>query len=161
MFGETTIEFLKRLLVTFSKTISLFSGGVLNLSFFHYMLGNGLANIYIHNWIRMDPLLIQGQRPLQHVSTLMRQLAFDLIFVAENLTLLFIALNADYAEIREHKITFAIVLLGFSFVGLILKCVYYRYLHIWAWLIMDYTIKIEDGHWKCLLFNVDMYLCGK
>ena len=34
-------------------------GGFLNFSFFHYMLGNGLANIYIHNWIRMDPLLIK------------------------------------------------------------------------------------------------------
>ena len=37
-------------------------GGFLNLSFFHYMIGNGLANIYIHNWIRMDPLLIQVRR---------------------------------------------------------------------------------------------------
>jgi hypothetical protein len=27
-------------------------GGFLNISFFHYLLGNGLANIYIHNWIR-------------------------------------------------------------------------------------------------------------
>ena len=27
-------------------------GGFLNLSCFHYLLGNGLANIYIHNWIR-------------------------------------------------------------------------------------------------------------
>ena len=27
-------------------------GGFLNLSFFHYLIGNGLANIYIHNWIR-------------------------------------------------------------------------------------------------------------
>lgn len=134
-------------------------GGILNLSFFHYMLGNGLANIYIHNWIRMDPLR-DGSRPLQHVSTLVRQLIMDLVFVAENLTLLFIGLNSDITEIKQYKITFAIVLLGFSFVGLILKCVYYRYLHIWAWLIMDYTIKIEDGHWKCSLLS-DMYLCGK
>jgi hypothetical protein len=29
-------------------------GGFLNLSFFHYLIGNGLANIYIHNWIRLD-----------------------------------------------------------------------------------------------------------
>ena len=27
-------------------------GGFLNLSFLHYLIGNGLANIYIHNWIR-------------------------------------------------------------------------------------------------------------
>jgi hypothetical protein len=30
-------------------------GGFLNLSFFHYLIGNGLANIYIHNWIRYLP----------------------------------------------------------------------------------------------------------
>ena len=34
--------------------------GCTKLSFFHYMLGNGLANVYIHNWIRMDPLLKPG-----------------------------------------------------------------------------------------------------
>ena len=34
--------------------------GCSKLNFFHYMFGNGLANIYIHNWIRMDPLLIEG-----------------------------------------------------------------------------------------------------
>ena len=34
-----------------------------------------------------------------------------------------------------------------------------RYLHIWAWLIMDYIVKIEDDHWKCSLFSY-MYLCG-
>ena len=30
---------------------------------------------------------------------------------------------------------------------------YCRYLHIWAWLIMDYIVKIEDNHWKCTLFS--------
>jgi hypothetical protein len=55
-------------------------GGLLNLSFFHYMVGNALANIYIHNWIRMDPLLIPFSKPLQHVSTLVRRI------IAQNLT---------------------------------------------------------------------------
>ena len=52
-------------------------GGFLSLSFFHYIIGNGLANIYNHNWIKMDPLLINGEKPLQHVLTLVRQLVFD------------------------------------------------------------------------------------
>ena len=111
-------------------------GGFLNLSFFHYMAGNALSNIYIHNWIRMDPLLIPFAKPLQHVSTLIRQLFFDIVFVSENVTLLAIALNSNIKELQEHGLTFVIVLLGFSLVGLILKCVYYRYLHTWAWLIM-------------------------
>jgi hypothetical protein len=134
-------------------------GGFLNLSFFHYLIGNGLANIYIHNWIRMDPLLLPWAKPLQHVSTLVRQFLFDLIFITENVVLLAIALNSHIIELREGRATYVIVLMGFQFVGLILKCVYYRYLHIWAWLIMDYTTIKEDGHWKCFLFS-NMFLCG-
>jgi len=134
-------------------------GGFLNLSFFHYLIGNGLANIYIHNWIRMDPLLLPWAKPLQHVSTLVRQFLFDLIFIMENCILLNIALNANIIELKENRVTYVIVLLGFQFVGLILKCVYYRYLHIWAWLIMDYITLKEDGHWKCILLS-NMFLCG-
>ena len=37
---------------------------------------------------------------------------------------------------------------------------FFRYLHMWAWLIMDYvTKKDENGHWKCLLAS-NMYICG-
>ena len=49
--------------------------------------------------------------------------------------------------------------MGFCIIGLILKCVYYRYLHIWAWLIMDYITEVEDGHWSCTLIS-NMYLMG-
>ncbi|CAB4066236.1 ALDH5A1 [Lepeophtheirus salmonis] len=88
-----------------------------------------------------------------------RALIFDIIFVSENVVLLVIALTSDIKELQENRVTFAVVLLGFTLVGLILKCVYYRYLHIWAWLIMDYITKKEDGHWKCILFS-NMYFCG-
>ncbi len=134
-------------------------GGLLNLSFFHYMIGNGLANIYIHNWIRMDPLLIPFSKPLQHVATFMRQVVFDVVLMTENVVLLAIALNSNIRELRDNQLSFACVLLGFSFVGVVLKCVYYRYLHIWAWLIMDYITEKQDGHWTCHLYS-NMYLCG-
>jgi len=133
-------------------------GGFLN--FLHYMIGNGLANIYIHNWIRMDPLLEPWTKPLQHVDTLVRQFLFDMIFITENIVLLTIALNSNIEELQESRATYVIVLMGFQLVGLILKCVYYRYLHLWAWLIMNYTTKKEDGHWKCTLIS-DMYFCGE
>jgi len=134
-------------------------GGFLNLSFFHYLIGNGLANIYIHNWIRMDPLLLPWTKPLQHVSTLVRQFLFDFIIIVENCVLLAYSLNSNIVELQENKTVLIITLLGFQMVGLILKCVYYRYLHIWAWLIMDYIVKIEDNHWKCTMFS-NMYFCG-
>merc|ERR1719507_1014433 len=139
-------------------------GGFLNISFFHYLLGNGLANIYIHNWIRMDPLLVPWEKPLQHVSTLVRQFLIDFIIITENCVLLGIALNSNITELKENQAVFTVVLLGFHLVGLILKCVYYRYLHMWAWLIMDYVVKEvhEDGsgHWECSLIS-NMFVCGQ
>jgi len=139
-------------------------GGFLNISFLHYLLGNGLANIYIHNWIRMDPLLVPWEKPLQHVSTLVRQFLIDFIIITENCVLLGIALNSNITELKENQAVFTVVLLGFHLIGLILKCVYYRYLHMWAWLIMDYVVKEvhEDGsgHWECSLIS-NMFLCGE
>ena len=54
--------------------------------------------------------------------------------------------------------------MGFTLVGLVLKCVYYRYLHIWAWLIMDYVAEKsesdrQDGHWMCTLKS-NMFFMG-
>ena len=44
-------------LVTPISTRYWVKGGFLNLSFFHYIIGNGLANIYIHNWIKVGFIL--------------------------------------------------------------------------------------------------------
>ena len=39
-----------------------------------------------------------------------------------------------------------------------------RYLHMWAWLIMDYVVKEVheegSGHWQCTLIT-NMFFCGK
>ena len=48
----------------------------------------------------MDPLLLPWAKPLQHVSTLVRQFLFDLIFVTENCVLLGIALNSNIKELK-------------------------------------------------------------
>merc|ERR1739838_1172709 len=103
--------------------------------------------------------LLARTKPLQHVSTLVRQFLFDFIIMCEDCVLLLYALNSNITELQDNKMVFIITLLGFKVIGIILKCVYYRYLHIWAWLIMDYIVKIEDDHWKCSLFSY-MYLCG-
>merc|ERR1719270_183533 len=138
--------------------------GIMKLSFIHYMIGNGLANIYIHNWIRMDPLLKPGTKPRQHVSTLVRQVVFDSVFLLENIILLFYAINCKNAvkEVHDSRAEFGGVLLGFIFLGLILKWVYYQYIHIWGWLILtnNYETKSEDGNWQCFTFS-NMFLCGE
>ena len=51
----------------------------------------------------MDPLLLPWAKPLQHVSTLVRQFLFDLIFIAENVVLLSIALNSHIIELRVRQ----------------------------------------------------------
>ena len=78
----------------------------------------------------MDPLLLPWTKPLQHVSTLVRQFLFDFIILVENCVLLGYAVNSNIIELQENKTVFVIVLLGFQMVGLILKCVYYRYVLI-------------------------------
>ena len=51
---------------------------------------------------RMDPLLLPWSKPLQHVSTLVRQFLFDLIFIMENVVLLGIALNSNIIELKVN-----------------------------------------------------------
>ena len=63
----------------------------------------------------MDPLLINGEKPLQHVSTLVRQLVFDVVFVVENIVLIAIALNAPITEIRENQVPYKCRILYFDF----------------------------------------------
>ena len=75
---------------------------------------------------RMDPLLLPWSKPLQHVSTLVRQFLFDFIIIMEDCVLLGYALNSNIDELQENKKVFVITLLGFKLVGLILKCVYCR-----------------------------------
>ena len=85
---------------------------------------------------RMDPLLLPWTKPLQHVSTLVRQFLFDFIIVVENCVLLGYAFNSNIKELQDNKTVFIIMLLGFQMVGLILKCVYYRY----ALFLLDFQI---------------------
>ena len=72
---------------------------------------------------------------------------------------IFSALNSEIKELKDNKVEIAIILMGFCIIGLILKCVYYRYLHLWAWLIMDYITEVKDGHWSCTLIS-NMYFMG-
>ncbi len=58
---------------------------------------------WVYNFFRMDPLLLPWAKPLQHVSTLVRQFLFDLIFIAENVVLLSIALNSHIIELRVSQ----------------------------------------------------------
>ena len=63
-----------------------------------------IYNTGLNSDFQMDPLLINGEKPLQHVSTLVRQLVFDVIFVVENIVLITIALNSNVRELQENQV---------------------------------------------------------
>ena len=124
-------------------------------SFLHHMVGNGFANIYVHNWIRTR------YPPVQHVSTLVRQLVMDIVILTENAILLCYALNSNIKELQERQLLYSCFILGLHIAGLVLKIVFYRYLHSWAWLIMDYSTTMDqDTGWLCTLHS-DMFLLGE
>ena len=85
------------------------------------------CNLTFISFHRMDPLLLPWTKPLQHVSTLVRQFLFDFIIIVEDCVLLGYALNSNITELQDNKTVFVVTLLGFQLIGLILKCVYYRY----------------------------------
>ena len=124
-------------------------------SFLHHMIGNGFANIYVHNWIRTT------YPPAQHVSTLIRQTVMDLIVLLENVILLGYSLTSNITELRDRKLVYSCIVMGFHLLGLILKVVFYRYCHSWSWLILDYDTKVDDRQrWTCSLPS-NMFLLGK
>ena len=84
------------------------------------------CNLTFISFHRMDPLLLPWTKPLQHVSTLVRQFLFDFIIIVEDCVLLGYALNSNITELQDNKTVFVVALLGFRLIGLILKCVYYR-----------------------------------
>ena len=119
------------------------------------MIGNGFANIYVHNWIRTI------YPPVQHVSTLVRQVVMDLVILTENAMLLCYALNSNITELRDRQLIYSCLVMGLHLLGLVLKVVFYRYLHSWSWLILDYKTQVdEQGYWRCSLPS-DMFLLGE
>ena len=61
----------------------------------------------------MDPLLLPWSKPLQHVSTLVRQFLFDLIFIMENVVLLSIALNSNIIELKvNYSLKFSVTMMN-------------------------------------------------
>ena len=117
-----------QIVAIFKKPIFLWVWATTILYSFSLKISNIVyVNIFIFAKLcRMDPLLLPWTKPLQHVSTLVRQFLFDFIIVVEDCVLLGYALNSNITELQKNKTVFVITLLGFQLVGLILKCVYYR-----------------------------------
>ena len=79
----------------------------------HCLLANHLLARHVlrpprrhHSPQELCRLLPQTVLRPQHVSTLVRQLVFDVIFVVENIVLITIALNSNVKELHEGKIMY-------------------------------------------------------
>ena len=88
---------------------------------------NGISNLYVNNL--MLPLPSKWEKKYQNKRSFKRQLIVDILFVVENFTIILLAglvLNID--EVWPFLVFVPLAQLC----GLLLKVIYYRFLHIWS-----------------------------
>ena len=88
---------------------------------------NGISNLYVNNL--MLPLPSKWKKKYQNKRSFKRQLIVDILFVVENFTIILLAglvLNID--EVWPFLVFVPLAQLC----GLLLKVIYYRFLHIWS-----------------------------
>ena len=104
--------------IVFSEDLAYYKKGYY-LKFFHNVMMNSFASIYFHNYLRYDEMPIQEsmkktmkhhnsidsetgfidyQRPGLHISTLLRQLAFDTLYTLEFIILLAFGMSSKVKE---------------------------------------------------------------
>ena len=120
------------------------------LKFVHNTMMNAFATIYFHNYLRMDEMPrigrahdhqrdireeVDAQTPGLHISTFIRQTAFDILYFSEFIVLLTFGFSAPivkdgYLGLYTHN--FIWVVTTMTVLSLILKFFYYNVLHIWS-----------------------------
>ena len=106
---------------------------------------NSFATIYFHNYLRMDemPDVVTGgtvsnvnsQSPGLHISTFIRQTAFDILYFIEFAILLGFGFSAQIVKdgyLHNYTYNFVWIVLSMTILALILKFFYYNVLHIWS-----------------------------
>ena len=87
------------------------------------------------------------------MSTFKRQAVFDLIFLLENVLLLTFGCLADISPLNDiHTMQYFILsIIGFHFLGLSLKLVYYKFYHLWKDILRQEHSKnqtdVENVYW--------------
>ena len=104
---------------------------------------NSFATIYFHNYLRMDEMPIEGrngndidaQTPGLHISTFIRQTAFDILFFIEFVILLGFGFSAQIVKVgylHNYTYNFILIVSTMTLFSLLLKFFYYNVLHIWS-----------------------------
>ena len=95
---------------------------------------NGISNLYLHNLILPLPTEGEKNKPIRINETYRRQVLVDTVFIIENILVVILAFV--FCLIPDISRTGLIWLLVFiilgQFFGLLLKCVYYKFFHIWS-----------------------------
>ena len=116
------------------------------LKFLHNTFMNSFATIYFHNYLRMDEMPEDGrlesgdgnvdsQSPGLHISTFIRQTAFDILYFIEFAILLGFGFSAQIVKdgyLHNYIYNFIWIVLSMTIFALILKFFYYNVLHIWS-----------------------------
>jgi len=138
------------------------------LKFFHNVMMNGFATIYFHNYLRMDEMPSTGnafvspdtgpgpdhckeaQTPGLHVSTFIRQTAFDILFYSEFVILLGFGFSSQIVQegfLGIYTSTFVWLVTVLTLLASGLKFFYYNVLHIWSNTIFTLTrVKSQPFH---------------
>ena len=95
---------------------------------------NGISNLYLHNLILPLPKEGEKNKPKRTNQTLLRQVLVDTVFIIENILVVILAfvfgLIPDISRTGLNWFL-AFIILG-QFFGLLLKCAYYKFFHIWS-----------------------------
>jgi hypothetical protein len=120
------------------------------LKFLDNTMMNAFATIYFHNYLRMDEMPrigraqdrqrdireeVDTQTPGLHISTFIRQTAFDILYYSEFVVLLGFGFSAPivkdgYLGLYTHNFIWEVTTM--TVLSLMLKFFYYNVLHIWS-----------------------------
>ena len=133
--------------VFFSEDLFYFRKGKY-LKFFHNTMMNAFATIYFHNYLRMDEMPrigksldvdgreeVDSQTPGLHISTFVRQVAFEVLYYSEFVVLLGFGFSAQIVKdgfLGLYTNVFIWIVTTMTILALLLKFFYYDVLHIWS-----------------------------
>ena len=195
--------------IVFSEDLAYYKKGYY-LKFFHNVMMNSFASIYFHNYLRYDEMPIQEsmkktmkhhnsidsetgfidyQRPGLHISTLLRQLAFDTLYTLEFIILLAFGMSSKVKEFEsssdpinneenlEKKALFIFIILTLTLIALSLRLIYYGVLHVWSNVIRsgkrlirreikgaktnDDTLQLSTNFFKYVFITRNTWILGK
>ena len=135
------VEF-RRKVYRLCNIVNFFRKGKL-LKFLHNTMMNSFATIYFHNYLRMDEMPhaetdkqdLDAQSPGLHISTFIRQTAFDILYFVEFIILLGFGFSAQIVRdgyLHNYTYNFIWIVSTMTIFSLVLKFFYYNVLHIWS-----------------------------